>query len=98
MRRTVSALAAALVIAAVVPASGIHAQLYFPSPEIGVRGGYDTKVKEGVVGAFFSMPMDGRLEIAVGADFLPAAGLDSYRISGDALFRIGDWGSLFAGA
>jgi len=92
-----SAWALGIALTALIPVSQMHAQRYFPSPEIGIRGGYDTKVKEGLAGAYFMMPLDGRLELLFGADFLPSEGLDSYRVNGDALFRIGDWGSLFAG-
>ena len=96
MRR--SAWALGIAIAALIPVSGTHAQQYFPSPAIGIRGGYDTKIKEALAGGYFAMPLDGRFELLFGFDFLPSEGLDSYRVSGDGLFRIGDWGSLFAGA
>ncbi len=82
---------------ALLPA-GSRAQEYFPSPAVGARGGYDTKAKTGVVGAIFTIPMDGRYEIGIGVDFRPEVGFDQFRASGDVLYRFGNWGSIYGGA
>jgi hypothetical protein len=87
----------AIAVAVSFPATSLAAQFYYPTPTVGVRGGYAFTQRAPVMGLAFAIPMESRVELSFGGDVLLDAIDERWRVNGDAVARIGPVGEFYLG-